>query len=166
MNSHDLSITSTSSLLVYRFQHSRIFTIGYFAFLYLDRRCPLSHISSLLGIAAHWMPVVVYQSKSMLTPQWCGRRGSNPQSLRRSILSAMCIPVPPSMRNGRGRRIRTFDLRIRSPLLYPTELCPEIVQAGLEPARLIPSAIYHRRQHMMQYASSKGVRHHVYRFQH
>lgn len=41
-----------------------------------------------------------------------------------------------------------------------------IVQAGLEPARLILSAIYHHRQHMMQYASSKGVRHHVYRFQH
>ena len=54
---------------------------------------------------------------------WCIKRDSNPQSKRREILSLLCIPVPPLMQIGRDRRIRTFDPRLRRPLLYPTELC-------------------------------------------
>ena len=48
--------------------------------------------------------------------------GVEPGRHKRQILSLLCLPIPPCEQIGVPYRIRTCDLRLRRPLLYPAEL--------------------------------------------
>lgn len=58
--------------------------------------------------------------------KWCGWKDLNLHALLHQILSLACLPISPHPQSGTPKRIRTSDLRLRRPLLYPAELWTHI----------------------------------------
>ena len=85
--------------------------------IYSQPRCYLRYISPSLVPETGLEPArlsALRSKRSMaaitsLRHIWCSRRDSNPQSLRRGILSAVCIPVPSPEQFGWEGWIRTID---------------------------------------------------------
>ena len=68
----------------------------YFAFLYLDRRFPLSHISELQGSKLRaFLPVVVETYKIRVNASMVGDTGLEPALTRNMGLNHTRLPIPP-----------------------------------------------------------------------